>query len=108
VRFLGRKVYLAALVTLLTAMRQGPSPRTVRELSALFGVDRRTLCRWRNWWQATFPQSDFWRRIAGRFMPPVDLMQLPHSLISLLSGETQGTQVLNLLRLLAPIDSGCF
>src|SRR6202790_3970336 len=38
VRFLGRKVYLGAIIILISAMRQGPSPRRVRELSARFGV----------------------------------------------------------------------
>ena len=33
VRFLGRKVYLGAVVILISAMRQGPTPRRVRELS---------------------------------------------------------------------------
>ena len=37
VRFLGRKVYLAAIVILVSAMRQGPSPRRARELSKRFG-----------------------------------------------------------------------
>jgi hypothetical protein len=32
VRFLGRKVYLGAIVVLISAMRQGPTPRRVREL----------------------------------------------------------------------------
>src|SRR5262245_60577547 len=32
VRFLGPKVYLGAIVFLIGAMRQGPSPRRVREL----------------------------------------------------------------------------
>ena len=40
VRFLGRKVYLGAVVVLISAMRQGPTPRRARELSRLFGVDR--------------------------------------------------------------------
>jgi hypothetical protein len=31
---------------LISAMRHGPSPRRVRELSALFGADRRTIARW--------------------------------------------------------------
>ncbi len=35
VRFLGRKVYLGAVVILVSAMRQGPTPRRVRELSTL-------------------------------------------------------------------------
>src|SRR5262249_15339531 len=41
VRFLGPKVYLSAIVILISAMRQGPAPRRVRELSARFGVDHR-------------------------------------------------------------------
>ena len=45
VRFLGRKVYLGAMVILISAMRQGPTPRRVRELSTLFGVDRATIAR---------------------------------------------------------------
>ena len=38
VRFLGRKVYLGAVVILVSAMRQGPTPRRVRELTELFHV----------------------------------------------------------------------
>ncbi len=54
VRFLGRKVYLGAIVILISAMRQGPSPRRVRELSTRFGADRRTIARWQVFWcQAT-------------------------------------------------------
>src|SRR3954449_8997127 len=47
VRFLGRKVYLAVVVILVAAMRHGPTPRRVRELSTHFGADRRTIARFR-------------------------------------------------------------
>jgi hypothetical protein len=46
VRFLGPKVYLKALVILVTAMRQGPTPMGFKELNGLFDVSRRTLARW--------------------------------------------------------------
>ncbi len=46
VRFLGRRVFLGAVVVLVGAMRQGPSPRRVRELTELFGADRHTIARW--------------------------------------------------------------
>ena len=39
VRFLGRKVYLFAVVVLVSAMRQGPSRRRVHQLSQFFGAD---------------------------------------------------------------------
>ena len=67
VRFLGPKIYLFAIVLLVSAMRQGPMRRTARELKALFGVDRRTLGRWRMWWQAILPRMEFWRRARGLF-----------------------------------------
>ena len=44
-RFLGRQVYLGAIVILISAMRQGPSPRRVRELSARSGPGWRSP-RW--------------------------------------------------------------
>jgi hypothetical protein len=67
VRFLGRKVYLASVVVLVSAMRQGPSPRRVRELSRLFGADRRTIARWQLFWRDQFPQSPFWKVARSRF-----------------------------------------
>jgi len=39
VRFLGAKVYLLPVIFLAAAMRQGPSPRAMHELSALFSAD---------------------------------------------------------------------
>ena len=81
VRFLGRKVYAAAIVLLLCAMRQGPTRRTAGELRSLFGVDRRTLCRWRTWWRTVVPGTEFWRRALGLFRAPVREEDLPQSLI---------------------------
>src|SRR4029078_946278 len=61
VRFLGPMVYLGAIVILISAMRQGPSPRRVRELAARFGADRRTIARWLVFWRERFPQTPFWK-----------------------------------------------
>jgi hypothetical protein len=55
VRFLGPKVYLGAVVILISAMRQGPSPRRVPELSQRFGADRRTIAHWQVFWRECFP-----------------------------------------------------
>lgn len=81
VRFLGRKVYLGAVVILVAAMRQGPSPMRVRELSKLFGVDRRTINRWRAFWREHFPLTNFWKVRRGRLAPAVEVDVLPRSLI---------------------------
>ncbi len=61
VRFLGRKIYLGTFVVLIGGMRHGPTPRRVRELATLFGVDSRTIARWEKFWREHFPQSHFWK-----------------------------------------------
>jgi len=81
VRFLGRKVYLGAVVVLVAAMRQGPSPRRVRELSRLFGADRHTIARWRTFWDEQFPQTPFWKAARGRLVPTVAIIALPLALL---------------------------
>jgi hypothetical protein len=59
IRFLGRKVYLGAVVILISAMRQGPTPRRVHELSSLFGVGRATVARWQAFCHDYIPQTPF-------------------------------------------------
>ena len=104
VRFLGRKVYLGAIVILISAMRQGPSPRRVRELSARFGVDQRTIARWQVFWREHFPQTPFWKIEGARFKLTVGIISLPYSLVdAFLSRHPDSMGWTLLLRFLAPI-----
>jgi hypothetical protein len=104
VRFLGRKVYLAAVVVLVSAMRQGPTPRRVRELSQLFGASRRTIQRWQVFWREQFPQTQFWKVARGRVPPSDDTTLLPHSLlVAFLRGVDLCQEWGHLLRFLSPI-----
>jgi hypothetical protein len=107
VRFLGPKVYLSVMVVLLTAMRQGPTPRSVRQLRGLFGADRRTLARWRHWWQAIFPVSAFWQRVKARFMPPVAEGDLPGSLTARFSADTRHDRIVRILKFLSGWPRAC-
>ena len=105
-RFLGRKVYLAAVVILVSAMQQGPSPRRVRELSRLFGADRRSIARWRVFWREHFPRTPFWKIARARFVPVVDVTTLPRSLLEAFvhrHDDREGWR--NLLRFLSPITT---
>jgi hypothetical protein len=81
VRFLGPKVYLAAIVILVSAMRQGPSPRRVRELSKRFGADERTIARWQTLWREHFPQTLFWKIARAGFVTLGEIISLPYSLV---------------------------
>jgi hypothetical protein len=104
VRFLGRKVYLGAIVVLVAAMRQGTSPRRVSELSKLFGADRRTIALWRAFWQEHFPQSPFWKVARSRFARTIAASELPRALFDAFihrKGSRQDWE--RLLRFLSPI-----
>ena len=77
---LGRKVYLGVVVIVISAMRQGPTPRRVRELSTRFGADRRTIARWQVFWREYFPQTPFWEVARARLIPVVEIVTLPYLL----------------------------
>jgi hypothetical protein len=81
VRFLGRKVYLGAIVILISAMRQGPSPRRVRELSTRFGADESTITRWQTFWREHFPLTTFWKVARAGFIALCEIVCLPYSLV---------------------------
>ena len=81
VRFLGRKVYLGAIVILISAMRQGPTPRRVRELSERFGADASTIARWQIFWREHFPQTQFWKATRAGFITLGKIVDLPYSLV---------------------------
>ena len=104
-RFLGRKVYLGAVVVVVSAMRHGATPARMQKLRELLGVSRRTVERWRAWWRTTFAESRYWRDTAGCFVPAVATDRLPASLLERFLGDDE-VRVTSLLRLLAPISGG--
>ena len=105
VRFLGPKVYLGAIVILISVMRQGPTPRRVRELSTRFGADRRTIARWQLFWREHFPQTPFWKIARASLVPVVPIVSLPYSLVdAFLSRHRPSRGWTLLLRFLAPIS----
>jgi hypothetical protein len=101
VRFLGRKVYLGAVVVLATALRHGPTRTRAAYLRQLLGVDARTLARWRQWWRGTFAESPWWQAMRGRFAPPVPTSTLPGALVRRFPGDNWAPLVA-LLRFVAP------
>jgi hypothetical protein len=80
-RFLGRRVYLAAVVVLASAMTGGVTAARAARMHALVGVSTRTLQRWRAWWLKSFPETVFWKAVRALLAPPVDERRLPASLL---------------------------
>ncbi|MGH8271881.1 MAG: hypothetical protein ACRESG_06075 [Gammaproteobacteria bacterium] len=104
-RFLGRKVYLGAVVVLVSALRCGATPVRMARLQELIGVSRRTVNRWRVWWTAVFPLTRCWAEGAGLFAIPVSSATLPASLLSCFAGPA-ASALLALLRFVLPITGG--
>ena len=65
-RFLGPKVYIAAIVVLIAILRHGATAPRMRELTEVIGVDRRTVERWRTWWRERFTRHHSGRSLARR------------------------------------------
>ena len=104
-RFLGRRVYLAPMMVLISAMLHGATAPRMARMSQLFGVDRRTVARWRRWWRTAFTESQFWQAARAQFIPPIAHERLPASLLERFAGGA-AEQLLGLLRFLGPITGG--
>jgi hypothetical protein len=104
-RFLGRKVYLAAVVVLVAILRHGVTASRIDRLSQAVSVDRRTVERWRGWWRERFPITPFWQVARAAFMPPIDREHLPASLLERFTGD-DADRLVALLRFIGPVTGG--
>ena len=104
VRFLGRRVYLAAVVVLAGVLRQGPTPWRVARLRDLLGVSADTLARWHRWWREVFVRTAFWRAARSRFARPVDDADLPRELLARFPGDAS-VPLVAMLRFLSPLTT---
>jgi hypothetical protein len=112
-RFLGRRVYLEAVVLLASVVVQLEA--TLRAAAARTGVPGRTLRRWGGWWRDTFPASRTWAEARSLFVPPApEEVDLPRSLVTrstteLTAGDTTAPALADVCafvaRLVAPVTT---
>lgn len=108
-RFLGRRVYLEAVVLIATV--HALTAMAMRMAHVATGVPVRTLRRWRLWWVDVFPKLDAWTIMRALFVPPApDEANLPKSLLDRLAATLGDTpdpaEVLVLAaRWLAPVTT---
>jgi len=107
VRFLGRKVYLGAVVALVTALRHGDGAngRRAAELRRAVGASRRTLARWRTWWREIFTATPFWRVARALWVPQVSMPDLPASLLDRFVEGDERTRLFRLLEFIKPVTT---
>ncbi|MGH9319442.1 MAG: hypothetical protein ACRD3V_06085 [Vicinamibacteria bacterium] len=105
-RFLGRRVYLGAVVVLVSAMVNGVTAKRASSMGELCGVSVRTLRRWQKWWREQFVLTRVWRGLRGRFALRVDESLLPASLLEQIGSRGESERVVRMLRLLLPLTAG--
>lgn len=104
-RFLGRKVYLATVVVLVSMMQHGVTEGRLERLKEVISVDRRTVRRWLQWWRNAFTATAFWRNARAAFSPPVEQDRLPATLFERFRVEA-AERLIALLRFITPITGG--
>jgi len=105
VRFLGRKVYLGAVVVVLAALQQTASAARLASIREYIGVSCRTLRRWTAWWRHDFAESRFWKAAQALLTPPAPAAAtLPASLVASFGGDEE-TRLVSTLRFVAPVTT---
>jgi hypothetical protein len=102
-RFLGRKVYVAVLVIIASAAGRSMRLRGGGRPAPVHGVPVRTVRRWLGWWQTVFALGAFWSEAKGLFATPVDVGELPASLLERFGIGNVGLE--RLLRFVAPVTT---
>lgn len=100
VRFLGRRVYLAVVLMLVS-----PRGAKARELCELFTIPERTLDRWRAWWTQDFSRTPFWQSRRERLSVAVEIARLPVSLLERFDAGAAADRMMQLLRFVSPLST---
>lgn len=101
-RFLGRCVYLGAVVILASVVAQ--ALRRAADIRDATGVPARTTRRWLGWWRGPFLGTEVFVAIRARLVG-VAVDELPRAILQRLPGSV-AEQVGAMLRLLASITTG--
>ena len=101
-RFLGRRVYLGAVVILASLVAR--AFEDARAIQPATGVPARTVRRWLGWWSGPFLSTEVFLAMRARLVG-VDIAELPTSIVARLPGSV-AEQVQSMLELLAPLTTG--
>jgi hypothetical protein len=102
VRFLGRRVYVGAIVVLASAVALAAA--TVSAGVRATGVPARTTRRWIGWWRGPFTASQPFVDLSARLVPAPVREKLPLSVLERL-GDDRPAAIAKLLVWLAPLTT---
>src|SRR5271170_3341232 len=101
-RFLGRRVYLGAVVLVASMLAQVHG--TEGSVGQVSGVPARTTKRWLGWWHGPFLSTAVFVAVQARLVG-IDTKALPASMVAKLRGTWQ-QRVRVVLEFLAPLTTG--
>jgi hypothetical protein len=101
VRFLGRRVYVAVMLMLVSP----PTSSVSRTVGNLLEVPARTVGRWRTWWERDFQRTRFWQSVRERFVPSLPGGELPHGLLARFQAERSVDRIAQMLRFISPLST---
>ena len=101
VRFLGRRVYLAVVLALVSP----PGGAAAQRSAQLLTIPVRTLARWRAWWSRDFLATPFWQSMRARFQAPAPCEGLPQSLLERFDAALPAQRLVLLLHFLTPLST---
>ncbi|HLK41162.1 MAG TPA: hypothetical protein VKU41_30635 [Polyangiaceae bacterium] len=102
VRFLGRRVYVGAVVILASVVALAVA--SGRAAARATGVPARTMRRWHRWWQGPFTTSAPFVELSARMVPSFARGALPASILNRLGGDPIA-RIATLLVWLAPLTT---
>jgi hypothetical protein len=102
VRFLGRRVYVGAVVIVASAI--AVTTMAVSALVRTTGVPARTTRRWLRWWHGPFTTTRPFAELSARLVPAPERRRLPLALLERLAAD-RPVAVAKLLAWLAPITT---
>jgi hypothetical protein len=102
VRFLGRRVYVAAAVIVASVLALVAT--TAGAIRDATGIAARTTRRWLRWWRGPFLATSVFIELAGRMVPAVSHRSMPASLLERLAGPPK-SRLRWMLASLAPLTT---
>jgi hypothetical protein len=102
VRFLGRRVYVGAVVIVASAVAMMMA--TASGAAQATGVAAKTARRWLRWWRGAFTTTPVFVELSGRFLPAISRPRLPVSILERLPGTLEA-RVQSVLGWLKPLTA---
>ena len=109
VRFFGRYRFIAPVLILIAALKNGPTDKRCKKIQDLFGikVSKKTWQRWVHWWRDIFKMTGFWKSQTGLLPAGESKAHCPRALLERQQGCLK-ERLVRVLQFLAPMTAGAF